>query len=85
MDDELGEDFSEQEDEIMKKMRLPPKPLPKDYWIKFTRFFILKLLYCKRNQTLFHEVTSRSYSEGLVVESLAVFNQSVLQTVFVSS
>ena len=32
MDDELGRnDFSEEEDEIMKKMRLPPKPMPKDY------------------------------------------------------
>ena len=32
MDDELGRnDFSEEEDEILKKMRLPPKPMPKDY------------------------------------------------------
>ena len=38
MDDEQGYnrhndliDFSDQEDELLKKMRLPPKPLPKDY------------------------------------------------------
>ena len=40
MDDEQGYnrntdliDFSDQEDELLKKMRLPPKPLPKDYWM----------------------------------------------------
>jgi len=32
MDDELGNnDFSDEEDELLKKMRLPPKPVPKDY------------------------------------------------------
>ena len=34
MDDELGEDFSETEDDFMNKLRLTPTPLPKDYWIK---------------------------------------------------
>ena len=31
MDDELGEDFSETEDDFMNKLRLTPTPLPKDY------------------------------------------------------